>query len=542
MRRLLVIGLDGATWDLLEPLSGEGALPTLGHMMHLGTWGGLTSTIPPVSGTAWLSLATGRNPGKTGIFGFGRRTERGERLLPITSASFRGRSFWDYLSHLGARVGVLNVPMLYPPYSLNGFMLGGVGSPRGEPITFPSELWAKVNKISKGYELFVPYAHERYDDEDLFLADVRRVLGKKADVMLEFMEKEYWDCCFVVLSCTDWVQHLMWKHIDESHPLHEPRTSTEYRPKFVEFWQQVDALVSRMVALAGPQANALIVSDHGFGPQRGRFNLPLWLEREGFLVRRKTTAPVLKKVVNRLARKLPSEGRRLPKAARAAASRFLRNDIAAQIDFEKSRAYALGHDISFGGIYLQASPHTFSGTVGDACDDTKSQVLTKLGDLPLELGSTATVSVFESTDIYWGPYARLAPDLVLTVGDWACAISEQDFRSPVFADGPYSRRYTGSHRPNGIFLACGPDFKNAGRVQDACIYDVAPTILDMFGVAVPSDMDGRVLVELLHRPSQSAPSGVAPGAVDEALDRAELGTEEDDRRLREQLRGLGYLE
>lgn len=68
--RVLVIGLDGATWDLLEPLAKEGKLQTLRNLMEGGVWGNLESTIPPVTVPAWVSFATGMNPGKLGVFGF----------------------------------------------------------------------------------------------------------------------------------------------------------------------------------------------------------------------------------------------------------------------------------------------------------------------------------------------------------------------------------------------------------------------------------------------------------------------------------------
>ncbi|NIN66700.1 MAG: hypothetical protein GTO63_18835 [Anaerolineae bacterium] len=239
---------------------------------------------------------------------------------------------------------------------------------------------------------------------------------------------------------------------------------------------------------------------------------------------------------------LASAGRILPKRVRAGASTFLRDDVRRHIDFRKSRAYVLGHDISFGGIYLQTPQHREPSEAEPHSDRLRQQVLTAAARLQSELGDTVSVQTFDSSEIYWGDCARLAPHIILTIDGWACAITEQHFDGPVFKPGPYSNRYTGSHRMNGVFLAHGPDIKKSARLSDAKIYDVAPTILHIFGVAIPTDMDGRVLREIFDGTSELAMREVSYSEAGRPPLQTPPPSEEDDQRVREHLRGLGYLE
>ena len=144
MHKLLIIGLDGATWDVLMPLIEKKTLPTLEKLVKNGTYGVLESVVPfPVTGGAWLSLATGKTPGKTGIIDFLNRKDATHKLYPTSSSDFKGHSFWDYLSKANKKVGIFNYPMLFPPYKVNGFMVSGLGSSPDDDISYPPSLKKK---------------------------------------------------------------------------------------------------------------------------------------------------------------------------------------------------------------------------------------------------------------------------------------------------------------------------------------------------------------------------------------------------------------
>jgi len=182
-RKVLIIGLDGATFDVINPLIEEGWMPNLRRLIENGASGALQSVIPPVTGPAWLSLATGLTPGRTGVYDFVRRKGKDYRLRGLSSAEYAGRAVWDYLSQAGKRVAILNYPLLYPPYEVNGLLVGGIGCGGKSGYTFPRELEEELDEVAGGhYERRVKYHNPEYDDTDLFLRDLNRVFDKHVRV------------------------------------------------------------------------------------------------------------------------------------------------------------------------------------------------------------------------------------------------------------------------------------------------------------------------------------------------------------------------
>lgn len=504
MSRVLVIGVDGATWKVIKPLVDKGKLPTFKNLMANGVWGKLESTIPPITGPSWVSFATGMNPGKTGVFDFLVREKKNMSLKPINSKIVQGRTFWDRLSRRGYKVGIVNFPMLFPPYKINGFMVSGMGSPEEGNITFPPELKSEIDSITGGYEIVVSYHHEKYDDEDLFLRDMNRVLAKRTRALYYLLKQKSWDLFLVVLSCTDWLQHLMWKHLDPSNPSYNSSKSKRYRREFFEIWQKIDKVLGSMINLV-ENAKVLVVSDHGFGPQRGCFYVNTWLEREGFLVRKlRTNVDARTKVRNTIKKVLlPFLSVRLLK--RTLKKFDKRVTVAEQIDFKKSTAFALGHTIPLGAIYLNMKgrdPHGFIRK-GSQYAEVKGRICRKLMNLGEQLSRKLNVTIFDPKEIYRGDRLDLAPDILFTINDWECAIIES-FTDHLYTDNPYSNRHTGSHRIDGILLAYGPDIEKGKKIEGAKIYDIAPTVLHMFNLPIPKKIDGQVLTEIFLEESELA--------------------------------------
>ncbi|HUM70042.1 MAG TPA: alkaline phosphatase family protein, partial [Chloroflexota bacterium] len=137
---VLVIGLDGATYDLLTPWLAAGHLPTMAGLVARGSSGPLRSTLPPVTAPAWASFMTGKNPAGHGVFDFFRpHSPDMDKPEMVNMADLRARPLWDYLSAAGRRVGVLNVPLTYPPPPVNGFVVPGLLSPDEGQTTYPPD-------------------------------------------------------------------------------------------------------------------------------------------------------------------------------------------------------------------------------------------------------------------------------------------------------------------------------------------------------------------------------------------------------------------
>ncbi|ASJ08374.1 hypothetical protein A3L11_03650 [Thermococcus siculi] len=498
LQKLLVIGLDGATWEVLTPLIEEKKLPTLEKLVKTGSYGVLESTVPPVTGGAWLSLATGKTPGKTGIIDFLNRRNPNFKLYPTSSEDFRGHSFWDYLSKENKKIGIFNYPMLFPPYKVNGFMISGLGSAPDDDITFPPSLKRELENIARPYQISVDYHDKKYDNLDLFIQDLNNFLDRFEKWAYHVIKNKEWDALFLVFSATDWVQHIMWRHMDESHPLYDSKVSPRYREEFIKFWQRIDKTLGNILDMSPKDTIVFLVSDHGFGPNDQTFNLAKWLVMKGYMRRKRNVQKLIKKHAYKVATvvaKTPIR-RLFSTKTRKSVGNALRTSIADEIDFEKSKAYCLGHTIPFGAIYINASNE-------QERDEIKARLVGDLKNISKDVGKEVEVQIYEPKKLYSGERVNLLPDIIFTINDWRCVIIEDNFDRPLFEEKPFSTRHTGSHRLNGIFLAHGPGIRKGKRIN-AKIYDIAPTILHIFGLPIPSDMDGRVLMEIFEEDSEFA--------------------------------------
>jgi len=174
--------LDGGTWRILAPLAKAGLLPNLKHIIEKGSSGYLVSTVPPRTSPAWISMVTGLNPGKLGVYGILARNSKDTFLFkPITSSLYRGRAIWDYLSEKDVKVAVFKIPFLYPAYKVNGCMVSGFGS-LSKMVAYPNNLYKKLKEgpsLLREESIFQKQAtHHRVSSS---LSNLKRLSKRKAN-------------------------------------------------------------------------------------------------------------------------------------------------------------------------------------------------------------------------------------------------------------------------------------------------------------------------------------------------------------------------
>jgi len=231
-RRVLVLGLDGATFRIIEPMVGRGRLPNLARLMSEGACGVLESTLPPVTIPAWPSMMTGKNPGKLGYYDFLRREGYG---VEPNGYCYDGQApLWQILNRYGVKTGVMNLPGTYPPDEVDGFMVSGMLTPsKRSPYSYPATLGADLDVKVQEYEIDVP--QWQYFDEGVFVKDLYKVTEKRARAA-EYLIKEI-PCEFymIVFTSSDRLQHVMWD-----------------QPEVVEaYWEWLDRIVGRILGLFG---------------------------------------------------------------------------------------------------------------------------------------------------------------------------------------------------------------------------------------------------------------------------------------------------
>ena len=152
VRRVLILGLDGATWDVLDPMIAAGRMPALKKFIEAGSAGVLHSTTPPITPAAWTTFMTGKGPGRHGIVDFEKYHVHTHELTFNSTFEIREQTLWELLSDKGLRVGSINVPMTYPPTPVNGFMISGFETPSTDvDFTYPPELKQEIMREIPNY-------------------------------------------------------------------------------------------------------------------------------------------------------------------------------------------------------------------------------------------------------------------------------------------------------------------------------------------------------------------------------------------------------
>lgn len=555
--KVFVLGLDGATWDVLEPLLQAGDLPHLARLMDRGTSGTLTSVFPPLSPVAWTGVMTAKNSGKHGVFEFLEHEHNPLHGRVNSSRSIKSDLVWEIAGRFGKKTVAGGVPMSYPPRPAPGFYLGDFLSPPGA-ADFSSDpaLFAELEKAIGPYRPWSTAVHDG-GREDEALAELTAFLDHHLQAVRFLMDRCEWDLFLFDLMAVDRIQHELWHAWDPTHRAARGRDLSRVREGFIDFWRKLDRGVGEIEAALPPDTAFVLISDHGFGPIEWYVNFNLWLLERGelalqdsFYVRQKRwfhkqgiTPEWFYHQMARFGMAGQRVGRFQGKQTgiieRLAESVFLSRR---HIDWSRTKAYAQGN---FGQIFLNVKGRQPQGCVApeDArplLDDLKSGLL----EIPHpETGEPLVEHVYERDELYNGPHAHLAPDLTVVLRDWRYrTIGLHDFTthkviSPAF--GP-----TGDHRMEGIFVASGAPIRHGPLPEGANLLDITPTILHLLGVPAPNDFDGRALTEIIDpefEPSPAAPVAITAGAGGNGAPHSGQYSDADDSAIQQRLSDLGYL-
>src|SRR5262249_33026801 len=217
-RRVLVVGLDAATFDLVLPWAESGVLPTIGRLIRQRVRAPLRSTLPPPGRP---SAATGRNPGKHSVFNFYRGRAGGLEPAPVTPGDLRSPRVWDIAAQKGLRSVVLHMPLTYPPEDRVGVMISGIMTPKGaEDFVAPAALKDTLAGRIAGYRMEVDASPLKRGDLETFRRDAFDLQRVQTEEALYLMQHEDWDLFWVMTHTLDKLQHFFWRFMDADHPAH----------------------------------------------------------------------------------------------------------------------------------------------------------------------------------------------------------------------------------------------------------------------------------------------------------------------------------
>lgn len=530
MTALSVIGLDAATFAVIDPLVAEGELPNIAQLLAEGSSGLLRSTTHPLTPVAWTTMVTGVNAGRHGIWDFSCRDESGHHVRLVNGSHRRAPAVWDHLSDAGRRVGIVNVPFTWPAPAVEGFALAGLdASSRADGAVQPAGLAGELRR--RFGTLADDHAFPLDDRGELDIDRVRRVCEQRVDVVEWLVERFDPELLFVVFMSADHIHHLAW-------PDWEQRGADS---AVAEVYRTLDDAVGRLVALGA--RDTMLVSDHGGGRLEGVVDLNAWLAREGFLRwDRDSTGRRAVSGMVAAQRLLPAALRsRMKRLAPELRDRALAMREVSAVDWSRTRAFGYG---AFGNLVVNVRGRERHGIVapGSEYEHVRDELIARALELESPDGRRVVAAVHRREELYSGDALGVLPDLIVEFHDYEW-LGKAPLHAPstdVWSEirvGPGGcAPYVGSHRHDGIVVLAGESCR-AGVALSASIEDVCPTILRLLDEPVPTALDGRALDEALDRTRRERKAPAAKGPRS-AVEYAPAASEEVAARLRD----LGYLE
>ena len=504
--RSVIFGVDGLTFRILHPLIERGELPNFQKLAREGCEAILESKYPPLTAPAWTSLSTGLKPAKHGVFDFWQYDDQREpgaaRKASVVTHRRGGKAIWNILSEYGKQVLVINVPVTYPPETVNGIMISGYMTPSANTdFTYPVAFKEELYRVVPGYkidinmrEVFTGKVEER--TQRLIDASIA-MTQQRMKLVTYLLEEKPWDFCYVAFVGPDRLQHPLWEEVQAL----DPRTN--------EYFRQLDSALGQILEQLGPDDTLFVVSDHGFQGVRRSFDINEYLYSRGLLRLRSSAErdrasrfADLKYLLKQVG--LLSSVLKVKKALRSAGIVKRKREGGlykpALSDVDWLRTLACVPSLSgYGGGYADIflSPDLTGEQIAELCADLKRQKDPVSGKL--------LIDAIYSTEVFGiGPYASREPHLLLLPGDgitFNMSLGNKRLWSDVSTrrDAGKGR---GSHQKDGVFYAYGKDIKRGFKAPNAEIYDLVPTVLRAMGLPFPHAFDGRVLEELFEESKQ----------------------------------------
>ena len=532
--KTLLIGLDGATFTVLDPFMAQGLMPNLKALVDGGVQAELRTIVPALTPPAWTSLMTGRRPGHHGIFDFFQKSSAdSEKIEFSTSKDVRTKTVWRMVNENDMSVTVLNFPLMFPAPETNGYVVAGWIPWRQLRLgCYPSNLYDQM-KALPGFnvrELAMDMALEAKATEgaaeEEYAAWIELHTRREQQwlkVASYLMETDPSDLVAVLFDGPDKIGHLLWRFIDPAYwPENPTEEESRIRDMCFNYFRKLDEAIGQLVALAGPEATVLLASDHGFGATTEVLHINKWLSDHGYLT-----------WVDNLS--IDTSGGTL---GMGHLSRHIH-----WFDWSKTLAYA-STPTSNGIHIVKAENPGEPGVPASEYEAFRAKLVAELRAFTdPKTGEPVVVEIHTKDEAFDGTAQDLAPDLTLVLRDGGLV-------SILPAETPLRPRPKpeGTHRPLGIFIGKGPGLRAGHSAAEMSILDISPIMLYSLGLAVPSDLEGRVPAEIYtaeyleaHPIRTGAPTAARDdSAEDDAYD--ELYDEDAEAAILARLMELGYID
>ncbi|MCF7958271.1 MAG: alkaline phosphatase family protein [Phycisphaerae bacterium] len=538
--KAMIIGLDGATWDVLDDEFLTRFMPNLKRLKETGTSGTLQSTLPPITPAAWTSCLTGVEPCHHGLVDF-KRYSFSDNWLRITNSSHvRVPNLWHYLSDNNLRIASINVPFTYPAYPVNGILIGGMGTPGAtSDFVYPPEFKETLYDQIPDYDIAngsVAVNKGLSGNKAEFTASIEKIkrrLESRLDLARLVQKQQQTDVMMVQFQQTDLIKHRCWRYVS-------PKLRDNYpyqRDKIFELFVKLDQIIGELLKMADKQSSLVaVLSDHGFGPTPWVVNVNVILADWGYIKRARPISRAIRRTRLNI------------RKGKGLSSRHVPLSIQLPVDWSKTRAIVVQRPI-YSSVHLNVKGRQPGGIVppGDAYDQLIAELKSKFEQFTNPINGE---KVFDKVVVPKKDFDTDAPYVLESYGD-LMLVHKPHYRTSSTLKA--SRGHIGKikdnnlnaawHYPNGLFILNGRGI-HAGKTIDANICDIAPTFYSWLGMPIPAEVDGQPIVGAFEQsPTIVKNRNVQYPEIFLGEKKAPIEeTQEEQEALAEQLRNLGYLD
>ena len=511
---MFILGIDGASYDLIQKYISENKLPNFKKIQNLRS---LKSTIPPHTAPGWATAFTGVGPGKHGIYQFWDTQSANYEGRLMGSNDFAKEPVWHLLNKYGIKTGVINVPMTHPPQKLDGYMISW---PLSNTLRYcePPELLIGIAR-NKGY--FASDYSTMYDGDMNYIHSAISITQKRAKTFEYLIANTEWDLLINVFSEVDRVSHFYWQYMDKTSPEYNGDVDKKYQTAIEDIYMEVDKALGTIIKQLPDEAFLMILSDHGFGRGDLNYYIQTFLQNEGLL----HIKPVFTAEEN--------EASYSTEISEKNWFEVIREGKKYTVDWARTAAY-MSAPGSY-GININLKGRQSEGIIDEQdYEEYRDILIEKIANITHPATRRRLFpKVLRREEVYFGDQVKFAPDLIIIPADYGIML-HHSLNPGVLIDFPEQK---GMHRLEGVIGIHGKEYELTKKINEAQLEDITPTILAFFGVPIPEDMEGEALCRYLH-------NHVREPLIKKDIKKQTSAvnySEEEVGEAKEGLRALGYL-
>ncbi|RKU16837.1 phosphodiesterase [Candidatus Poribacteria bacterium] len=453
-KRVLIIGWDCAAPELVFDAF-KADMPNTRRLMEEGTYGELESTIPPITVPAWMCMMTSRDPGELGIYGFRNRKDYSYDALTIANSRvIKVPTLWDLLGQARKKSVVLGVPLTYPAKPFSGWMVTSFLTPNlNSQWTFPKRLTREITQVASDYMIDIP--NFRTDRRAELEQQLLKMTAERFRLARYLLETKDWDLFTMVEMGSDRLHHAFWRFWDKTHPKYE--SNSPFSDTMRNYYRALDAELGETLACVDENTTVMVVSDHGAKRMDGGICVNEWLRQHGYLT--------LKTEPSEITRWTPD-----------------------MVDWYQTKAWGEGG--YYARIFINVEGREPNGIVSaQDYESVRDELKAQLEAIVDEEGHNIGTRVFKPEEVY-RECRNIPPDLIVYFGNlfWR-SVGSVGYNS-IYTYENDTGPDDCNHAEMGMFIIKNGE-QTQGPVSPKSLYDIAPTVLNEFGIDIPAAMQGH---------------------------------------------------